>query len=115
MHKVIEKIEAYKERELTKAIDKLGLQYAEAKGNFYDTGYERYYNKMMRVDDERAELREYRDQGKLLVEEQERVADAKRELERIKETLKSKLGYLLADLPDCPEAIKIRRYIDEYL
>lgn len=52
MHKLIEKVEAYKEKVIGKEIEKNELKYKEAADNYNDTGYDRYYNKMQKLDKE---------------------------------------------------------------
>lgn len=59
MSKTIEKIETYKAKEIEKAISKLKPAYEEAKDFYTDTGYDRYYNKMQKIESELQELEEY--------------------------------------------------------
>ena len=59
MHKLIEKVEAYKEKVIGKEIEKNELKYKEAADNYNDTGYDRYYNKMQKLDKELDELKNY--------------------------------------------------------
>ena len=45
---------------LDKAIDSLRSEYKEAEGNYRDTGWDRYYAKMERIEKEIEELEKYR-------------------------------------------------------
>ena len=66
MNKTIEKIENYKAEQLEKALAKAQKEYDEANRSFYDTGYDRYYNKMLRVEKEIEELTAYKDRDKAI-------------------------------------------------
>ena len=50
MSKTIEKIEAYKSKEIEKAMSKLKKEYSDARRSFSDTGYDRYQKKMDRCE-----------------------------------------------------------------
>lgn len=45
---------------LDKAMESLRNEYKEAEGNYRDTGWDRYYNKMERIEAEIEELKKYR-------------------------------------------------------
>ena len=53
------KIETYKAKEITKAMEKAQQGYKEAKESFFDTGYDRYFHKMEKCEKEIQELEYY--------------------------------------------------------
>lgn len=113
MNKTIEKIEYYKKNMLDKALEKAKAEYADAEGSYNDTGYDRYWNKMQKLEDEIKELEEYISKDSAIsdaVREKEKV---RAELSRIKRELGNKLFYLLAAIPECSEARSIKEYLDK--
>lgn len=65
MNKTIQKIESYKEKWLTKAINEAQREYEEAEDWFKDTGDGRRFRTMSRCEDELKELRSYQFYGTL--------------------------------------------------
>ncbi len=63
MSKAIEKIEAYKSKEIEKAMSKLKKEYSDAWGSFSDTGYDRYQKKMDKCEKEIQEIEAYLHKG----------------------------------------------------
>lgn len=112
MNRVIEKCEAYKQKTVAAAMKKAQTQYDEACGSFNDTGYDRYYNKMMKLEKEISELEEYlkRDNAiQAAIIEREKT---KKELTDIKKKLKNKMFYLMAAIPECSEGRSIQEYLE---
>ncbi len=115
---VIEKVEAYKARTVENALNKAKEEYQDAKGSYNDTGYDRYYNKMNRLEKTIEELEAYIEKDRV----NERLLDLKSELEcekalnrkkiqEIKKDLMNKLFYLLKVIPECTEARSLEEYI----
>ena len=91
---------------VTQAMEKNRNAYNEARGSYNDTGYDRYYNKMAKLDAEYEELRAF-----LHHEEKDEIpAEVYRERDELRQTLrnlKSKWQYLRADLPVSADTINI--------
>ena len=104
MHKEIERATAI----ITKAIEKNRKAYEEADGSYRDTGYDRYWNKMQRLDAEYEELKAF-----LHTEEKNEVQpDTIRklyELQRKVKNIKSNWDYVYHDfnLPATPQVVGI--------
>lgn len=64
MNKYVEKVEKYKEKELTAALEKLRSEYKEAEDFYNDTGYDRYFNKMQRREMQIDEIEAYLESDK---------------------------------------------------
>lgn len=100
MNKYIEKVEEYKQKTLGKALEKLKSEYEQAKDFYTDSGYDRYFNKMNKCEEQIEEIEKY-----LNGEQEERNelrADDYKELLILRETMKgikSKVFYLSKDLP----------------
>lgn len=95
MSKYIEKVE----KTLNAAISKLEAEMDEARRNYNDTGYDRYFNKMSKCEVEIEEIKAYlkRDEApveKVTTEEYKEYMKMKQDLKAIK----NKLFYLVADL-----------------
>lgn len=112
MHKAIEKVEAYKMKTITAALDKAKSEMAEAVEWYRDTGYDRYYNKMQRKEHEIDELEAYLNRNNAIEEAIKARAQSKEEIATIKKTLKNKLFYLLAAIPECSEGRSIQEYLE---
>lgn len=117
MNKTISKIEAYKTKEIEKAISKATQQYEEARGSFCDTGYFRYQKKMDKCEKELNELEDYLHQGEstireLSTSEYKEYLKMKHDLHN----LKSKLFYLIADLelPATADLISAQDILRDY-
>lgn len=94
MHKEIEKAVL----RINKAIAKNRAEYNEADASYRDTGYDRYFNKMNKLDAEYQELLEFLGEDK---KTEMSVSDIKelQELRRILKNVKSKWEYLRVELP----------------
>ena len=93
MHKEIERAVL----RITQAMEKNREAYMEAKGNYNDTGYDRYWNKMERLDAEYEELKKFLHPNEEIEVEPETI----RKLEELPikvKVIKSKWEYLCADL-----------------
>lgn len=111
---VIEKVEAYKAKTIGNALNKAKEEYRDAKEFYNDTGYDRYYNKMIRLEKTIEELEAYIEKDKV----NERLLDLKSEkefnrkkMQEIKKDLLNKLFYLLKVIPECSEARSLEDYI----
>lgn len=115
---VIEKVEAYKTKTVENALNKAKEEYQDAESSYNDTGYDRYYNKMNRLEKTIKELEAYIEKDRV----NESLLDLKSELEcekalykkkiqEIKKDLMNKLFYLLKVIPECTEARSLEAYI----
>lgn len=92
MHKEIEKAVS----KITKVMEKNREAYEEARGSYNDTGYDRYWNKMERLDAEYAELKDF-----LHTEKTEVRPETIRKLNELQEkarNIKSKWEFLCREL-----------------
>ena len=112
MNKTIEKIEAYKAQKIESALDKARTELDDARACYNDTGYDRYYNKMEKLEREIEELEAYRDRDKAVNEALAEKFKMKQELDSIKKDLSNKIFYLLAAIPDCSEAKSLKMFVD---
>ena len=113
MNKTIEKIEYYKRTTLDHRLEVLNKDYAEARASYNDSGYDRYWNKMQRIEEEINELTEYRSRDDAIDASIRAMRATEAELEVIKKTLKNKVFYLKAVVPDCSEIRSVEEYIDK--
>lgn len=96
IHKLIEKVEAYKEKVIGKEIEKNELKYKEAADNYNDTGYDRYYNKMQKLDEELNELKNYlKTEEKSELATDTMTADMYKEYKELKLAMKSLRSHFL--------------------
>ncbi|CUX74682.1 hypothetical protein BN3589_03904 [Clostridium sp. C105KSO14] len=101
MQKVIEKAVI----KITQEMERNRKAYNEARGSYNDTGYDRYYNKMTKLDAEYEELKAF-----LHPEEKSEVPEVYRECDELRQmlrNLKNKWQYLRADLPVSADTIGI--------
>ena len=114
MNKYVEKVENYKKKILGTALEKLKAEYAEAKDFYSDTGYDRYYNKMQKCEAQIDEIEEYlypaMEAAKDITTDQYREF---LELKRIMQSVKSNVTYIMADLPECTEKIRLNDVLKE--
>ena len=115
---VIEKVEAYKAKTVENALNKAKEEYQEAEGSYNDTGYDRYYNKMNRLEKTIKELEAYiekdRVNERLLILKSELECEKelnRKKIQEIKKDLMNKLFYLLKVIPECAEARSLEEYI----
>lgn len=111
--KTIDKIEAYRVRELKKAINRLNDKREEARGNLNDTGYDRYYNAIQRCEKDLELLEEYKEKQQAQEEAVKLITETKAELAGIKKALKIKIFYLQQALPGCAEIKSLVDYVEE--
>lgn len=117
MNKTVEKIEAYKAKEIKKAIEKAKQGYEEAKDFYVDSGYDRYYRKMEKCEKELQELEDYLHKDEVKVSDLS--TDQYREYIEMKkdiESLISKFFFMFADLnlPETSEVLGIQRILEKY-
>ena len=117
MNKTIEKIETYKAKEITKALEKAQQGYEEAKDFFSDTGYDRYFHKMNKCEKEIQELEEYLHKDEVKVKDLS--TDQYREYLEMKkdiQSISSKFFFMFADfnLPETTEVQGIQRILEKY-
>lgn len=115
MNKTIEKIEAYKEKEIEKALTKAQTEYDEARDSYNDTGYDKYFNKMSKCEKIINELKDYKclnGSKDISTAEYKEYYKMKKDLE----TLKNKFFYLVSDfgLPATADVIGIQEMLRDY-
>lgn len=102
MHKEIERAVL----RITQAMEKNRKAYVEAVGSYGDTGYDRYWNKMEKLDAEYEELKSFlhpnEDTG-VSVSTIQKLD----ELQRKVKSIRSKWEYLRYDMPDSADSIGI--------
>ncbi len=79
---------------ITQAMEKNRKEFVEVEGNYRDTGYDRYWNKMQKLDAEYEELRAF-------IQPKQELSQIKEmeELQRIVKNIKSKWEHLKSDIP----------------
>ncbi len=102
MHKEIEKAVL----RITQAMERNRKLYDEADGNYKDTGYDRYWNKMEKLDAEYEELKAFLHQ-EMRVDVRPETLRKLDELQQKVKSIKSKWDYLRRDLPDTVDTIRI--------
>lgn len=102
MHKEIEKAVL----RITQAMEKNRKLYAEAEESYRDTGYDRYWNKMQKLDAEYEELKAFIAPDKPIEGRHETLVKLD-ELQRKVKSIRSKWEYLRADLPASAESVGI--------
>lgn len=115
MNKHIEKVERYKEKVLRPALEKLKEEYEEAKEFYRDTGYDRYYNKMQKCENQIEEIERYL--GESEKEKTEITASEYKELLQLREAMKnvkSKVFYISKELPMCADLINLQDLLRDY-
>ena len=117
MNKTIEKIETYKAKEIAKALEKAKQGYEEAKDFYSDTGYDRYFHKMQKCENELRELEDYLQKDEAVVkdlstEQYREYVDMKKDIQ----SLISKFFYMFADfnLTETSEVQGIQRILEKY-
>lgn len=91
---------------ITQAMEKNRKCYKEANANYKDTGYDRYWNKMEKLDAEYKELEAFLHREEKMEVRPETLGRLD-ELQRKVKCIKSKWEYLRCDLPDSVDAIGI--------
>lgn len=113
MNKTIERIEAYKTNTLQHAIDKAKEDYHEAELNYRDTGYDRYWNKMQKLQQDIEELEAYQEREQAISKAADQSVKLKAEVDELKKELKTKVEYVLAAIPVCSEAVSLKMFLDK--
>ena len=115
MNKYIEKVERYKEKVLRPALEKLKADYEEAEDFYRDTGYDRYYNKMKKCENQIEEMEKYLNAGK---EEIKQITPGEYkellELREVIKNVKSKVFYLSKELPMCADLLNLQDLLRDY-
>lgn len=112
MNKYIEKVETYKHKILDKTLENLKAEYKEAEDFYQDTGYDRYFNKMSKCEEQINEIERYLHpitQKDISTEQYREFLDLKRTMQSIK----SNLIYIMAYLPDCTEKTRLNDLLRE--
>lgn len=112
MNKTIEKAEAKRREIVEKRLNKLTVEYNEARASFNDFAYNRYQKKMDRCKEEMYELEEYLNKDEYMAQRESELRNRQMELEHMKNNISNKLFYLLKSIPDCSEARGIKEYLD---
>lgn len=104
MHKEIERAIS----RITQAIEKNRKAYEEADGSYRDTGYDRYWNKMQRLDAEYEELKAFLHPQEKTEVSPETIRKLY-ELQRKVKNIKSNWDYVYYDfnLPSTPQVVGI--------
>jgi predicted nuclease with TOPRIM domain len=87
---------------ITQAMEKNRKEFVEVEGNYRDTGYDRYWNKMQKLDAEYEELRAF-------IQPKQELSQIKEmdELQRVVKNIKSKWEHLKSDIPITADSIGI--------
>lgn len=102
MHKEIERAVL----RITQAMEKNRKAYVEAVGSYRDTGYDRYWNKMEKLDAEYEELKSFlhpKEEPEVSLSTIRKFDELKRQVKCIR----SKWEYLRCDMPDSADSIGI--------
>ncbi len=115
MNKYVEKVENYKEKVMRQALEKLKTEYEEAKDSYRDTGYDKYYKKMQKGEEQIAEIEEYINAGKTEVKQV--TTSEYKELLKLRQKMKivkNKVFYLSKELPMCADLINLQDLLRDY-
>lgn len=97
MNKYIERVERYKQKTLNNALEKLRIEYRDARRDYDDSGWDRDYHKMTRREGQIYEIEEYlRPKREITPEECEEL----NELRRIIKSTKNSVFYLTKEWPE---------------
>lgn len=102
MHKEIEKSVL----RITQVMEKNRKQFLETEASYRDTGYDRYWNKMQKLDEEYEELKAFIGSDRALEIGPETIMQLD-ELKRKVKSIRSKWEHLSADLPASAESVGI--------
>lgn len=89
--------------------------FEEAEASYGDTGYDRYYKRMEKLDNEYEELKAFLLDGK--EDNEQLLTEIKMENEALRKTLsevKSKVYYLSKDFPRCSDLINLEDILKQY-
>ncbi len=97
MNKYIERVERYKQKTLNNVLEKIRADYHEAQRDYDDSGYDRYFNKMGRIEKQIDEIEEYlRPKREITPAECEEL----NELRRMVKSAKNSVFYLTKEWPE---------------
>ena len=100
---------------IVQAMEKNRTSYAEASAWYKDTGYDRYFKKMDKLEKEYEEYKKF-----LHITDEPNFSEESamyKELDNLKRaisTIKSKVYYLSQDLPQCTELITLKEFLKDY-
>ena len=106
---ISEKAIAKADKAINEAIEKLEAEKKEAQADFWDTGYDRYYNKMHRCEDQLEHLREYVDSRSDVKRYRKRIANLESGISVYMKKLDELQIELRGDIPDNQLAYIIER------
>lgn len=89
-------------------------QYEEADASYKETGYDRYYNKMVKLDKEYEELKEFLNEDKEDDTFKVKYIRENKELLKVIKDVKSKVFYLSKEFPTCAELISLLDILRDY-
>ena len=89
-------------------------QYEEADASYKETGYDRYYNKMVKLNKEYEELKEFLNEDKEDDIYKAKYIAENKELLNVIKNVKSKVFYLSKELPACAELISLLDMLRDY-
>ena len=115
MNKYIERVERYKQKTLNNALEKLREEYSEAQYDYADSGSDRYFNKMSRLEDQINEIEKYlKPKDEITLREYKELKN----LRWVVKNAKAKVFYIFADWPDGlpphTELINLRDMLRDY-
>lgn len=87
--------------------------YEEADEFYKDTGYDRYYKKMVKLDEEYKELEEFLNNKEADIYKAKYMVENEKLLNTIK-NIKSKVFYLSEELPMCTELLNLLELLRDY-
>lgn len=100
---------------ITQAMEKNRIAFEEAEEWYRDTGYDRYFKKMNKLD---AEYEEYKTflhiDDELDITQEVSTLKELDELKRVISTVKSKVFYLSQDIPQCAELNTLQDMLRDY-
>lgn len=112
MHKEIEKAVL----KITQAMEKNRKAYNDAEASYRDSGYDRYFKKMQKLDADYEELKNFINAGaneeleskkKVIIEQQLQLDELKNKIKSIK----SKIEYISEDLPVSAELVNLKEML----
>lgn len=106
---ISEKAIAKADKAINEAIEKLEAEKKEAQDDFWDTGYDRYYNKMHRCEEQLEHLREYVDSRSDVKRYRKRIANLESGIRAYMKKRDELQIELRGDIPDNQLAYIIER------
>lgn len=101
---------------ITQAMEKNRLAYAEAEEWYRDTGYDRYFKKMNKLEAEYNELKEFLglDKENKLEAENKRLYSENKELKKFIKDAKSQMDYIKAEYWSEPKVIRLHEKFKDF-